>query len=172
MCLKCWSTTHIGHKVRKNILLLGTNKAIMTWKKSALDTVFSASLFNCGFSSVLRAFAYFHVDTCWVKSYFNILVHNTVFASFTHPPCRLLGLSCLLVSQRLHWACGKWARSLRRGGAVEPHRPVSAIQSAEREGGGWRKKTNWVGRSLFLARRKTERLCSRRHFKHQLPPLV
>lgn len=45
------------------------------------------------------------------------------------------------------------------GGAAEPHRPVPAIQSTER--GGWRKKTNWVGRSLFLARRKTKRRCNR-----------
>lgn len=88
--------------------------------------------------------------------------------SLSHPPRRLLALSSPTVTQP---SLGmREVSETAEGGATESYRPVPAIQSTER--GGWRKKTNWVGRSLFLARRKTKRRRNRWGFKHHLSPLV
>lgn len=63
-------------------------------------------------------------------------------SSLLHPSLQQPSLGMRVVSETVD------------GGAAELHRPVPKIQSTER--GGWRKKTNWVGRSLFLARRKNQ----------------
>lgn len=44
---------------------------------------------------------------------------------------------------------------------------ISGETQRDREGGGEGKKTNRVGRSLFLARRRNKRRCDRRESKHQ-----
>lgn len=74
------------------------------------------------------------------------------------PQCRLL--SFLPAVPRSSWM----GLQQEEGGALLSRAGrVPVIQSTER--GGWRKKTDWVGRSLFLARRKTERRSNRRDSK-------
>lgn len=64
-----------------------------------------------------------------------------------------------------------WAGGGGRCWAASGRVPV--IDSTESEwGGGEGKKINWAGRSLFLARRKTDRRCDRWGLKHHLSPLV